>query len=335
MTTAPRSALVAGRWPSPDATDTVEIVVRQKYAMGQKVGSWRRLESDTGIHAPAWWESSILVKRLRSHFPKQRLMARQIVGRRRETRGRKRAPSDARIVLHRAEDRAAFTADWQEKLASRPGRMELWDGAAVRQANNDTPAAESARTAVLTAVLLAGACVVCRLPSACKGVPSASEQHNSRSCVPSAASRGTLATVVLAEAFVLAIVGLLCAVALTWGVLERVGCGGSIPEDARRAGCDERVAITGGVILAGVLAGSAWPAFSLPRAHARQKLPLTSPTPLSRRPGFGEVGGAVIAVAVAIVIAGTIFTTAYRFSGTRESPRGSEFQRLSLVAVNF
>jgi putative ABC transport system permease protein len=288
----PRGTLAAGRWPAPDATDPVEVVAPRVW--GLKVGAWRRLESDTGVHRARVVGVTDADGSLVSTPQGVRLAARQISRAAAERlAGGPRPPSDARLVLHRAEDRAAVLADCREQAARLPGRIEVWDAEAIRQAALVSPAVESARVAVLTAVLLVSACVVC-IALGVQG--SAVRERAAQLALLRAlgAGRGTLAAVVAAEAAALTVVSLVGAVALAWGATA--GVGALVPFLRIPAAPDPfSVTVTGAVVLAGVLAGSVWPAVLAARARPVD----TDPARTARRV-------AVAAVVVAVVVAAVV-----------------------------
>lgn len=262
---APRGRLVAGRWPSPDATDPIEIAVAQKYTLGHKLDAWRLLESDTGVHRArivGLFDSGEMPS---FSVPEARLMTRQINSAAAQLlAGGERPPSDARIVLKNSADRGLFQAEWKERLAAPPGHLELWDSAALRAAILQTPAASSAQTALLTAIVLAGTCVVC----IALGVQGSAVRERAAQLTllrSLGATRPILAGVVLGEAALVSLLGLLGSLLLTWGLLQ--GLGAYLPFLKIPAAPDAwSILITGLIILAGSLIGSLWPAYLASRA---------------------------------------------------------------------
>ncbi|WP_428307719.1 FtsX-like permease family protein [Lacipirellula sp.] len=263
----PRGKLLEGRWPDPDAVDVIEVVSPAIWR--QKIGAWRRLESDTGVHVArivGTCEGDM------GHVATPqglRFMARQISKAAAERlAGHPLAPSDVRVTLRKADDRQAFIDDWSERVAALPGHVEIWDVETIRQAGLDNPTIESARLAVMSAVMLAAACVVCiALGVQGNGVRERASQLTLLRSI--GASRGTLLAAVLAEGALLAAAGLAAAVVLSWAMMTGVGM--LLPFLKPPAGPDAMsVAITGVVILFGVLAGSALPAFVAARTRPEE-----------------------------------------------------------------
>jgi len=263
---APRGTLVEGRWPSPDATDPIEVVLPQRLAFGQKIGSWRRLETDTGVHRV----QVVGIAKFPDTFLQTpqgvRLMVRQISRPAAEQlAGGVRPLSDARLIFRTPEDRSAFLTDWRDQVTSRPGRLELWDASTIADAALNNRAAQSMRTAILSAVLLSGACVVC-LGLAVQGnaVRERAAQYTLLRSL--GAGRGLLASLVLAEGGILASLGVLGAVLLAWAA--QAGLAAWAPFlNLGSAPTLLNIAITWIVILASALAGSTWPAYLAGSTH--------------------------------------------------------------------
>ncbi|MFT3881138.1 MAG: ABC transporter permease [Gemmatales bacterium] len=261
----PRGTILEGRFPQQQLSDVIEIVVRRGYSMGQKVGSWRRLESDAGVFR-AKIVGMTSAASSSTYSPQEvRLMSRQIsqAAAERLTGGR-RAPSDARLTFKRAEDLDPFLQEWQPKLSAYLGHLQLWDRAFIKQASEENPQIESARIAALTGVALAGACVAC-IALAVQGAAVRSQTVKFSLLRSLGADSATLVLLVLSEAFVLAVAGLLLALGLNWGA--SLGLGVVLPA-LRIPAFPDGVSLTiaGSVVLMGTLLGSIWSAWVVSQA---------------------------------------------------------------------
>lgn len=259
----PRGALTKGVWPSAGNSDAIDLVV-PAVIWGQSVDAWRRLESDTGVHAARVVGISAGDMATVTSPQGVRLKARQISPAAAEKlAGGPQSPSDARVYLHMAEDKEAFLKDWRPRLKDYAGRLELWDSTTLEEAGLRSPAAESARLAMQSAVLLACACVICiALSVQGNAVRERAAQSSLLRCL--GADRTTLALLVLVEATALAAVSVLGAVAVVWAAMA--GLAVYLPMLRVLSTPDlTSIVIACGVTLMGVLIGAAWPAIAASR----------------------------------------------------------------------
>lgn len=263
----PRGELLEGRWPNPQATDTIELVVPRVW--GVKLGDWRRLESDTGVHRAQVVGILPTDPALTSASQGVRLLARQISpAAAAQLAGGARAPTDARIELRDAHDLPAFVAEWRARLANHRGRLELWDSGAIEQSSLAGPAAESARVAVRSAALLSAAAVVC-IALAVQGASVRQRAAQFTLLRALGAPPSVVPTIVVAEGALLAILGWVGAAAVAFLTLSSVGA--LLPFLKAPSAPDlTSMALAGGVIFAGSLIGSAWPALVAARAVGLQ-----------------------------------------------------------------
>ncbi|QDV79129.1 FtsX-like permease family protein [Botrimarina mediterranea] len=259
----PRGPVASGRQLATGESDLIEIAV-PSVIWGQSVGSWRLLESDTGVHAARVVGILPTDMAMAASPPGIRLTARQIsASAALKLAGRSLPPSDARVYLQHAEDKVVFLADWRPRLRDRAGRLEFWDSTSLQEAALRGPAAESARLAVQSAVLLAGACVVCiALSVQGNAVRERAAQSSLLRCL--GANRKILAMLVLAEAITMAAISVLGAVLLVWAAMA--GLAAYLPMLRVPSMPDlASIAMAAGVTLLGVLAGAAWPAIAATR----------------------------------------------------------------------
>jgi hypothetical protein len=296
-----RGILVEGRWPSLTSEGPVEIVVPQ-VVRDQPLESWRRLESDTGVYLAqvvgvtranngqvATQQGLQLVSRHVSRAAAEKLA------------GHPLRPSHARFVLNREEAKGAFIDDWRGRLTSLPGRLELWDSESLNKAGLNSPAVESARLAVQTAVLLASACVMCIALSAQGNAVRERIRHIGllRSL---GADRSTPVVVLLCEAIVMAIVGSAGAVAIVWVAMSSAArfVPAFVPPAAPDIGS---VFIMGTIILVGSVVGCIWPAIVvarvLPGETAAAQVDSARATRFARR---AAVAGGLILIVTGMIV---------------------------------
>lgn len=297
----PRSALARGRWPAVDESDAIELIV-PSVIWGQDIDSWRVLESDTGMHAAR--VVGILQADMAMVASPQgiRLTGRQIsLDAAEKLAGGPRPSSDARLYLRDPEDKKAFLKDWRPRLKDYAGRLELLDSTTLEEAGLRSPAAESARLAVQSAVLLASACVVCiALSVQGNAVRERAAQSSLLRCL--GADRATLALLVFLEATALAAISVLGAVAIVWAAMA--GLAGYLPMLRVPSTPDpSSIAIAGGVTLLGVIAGAVWPAIAasrrLPGDFAAEQ---GDPVKSARSANRAAVAGLVVAALTTAII---------------------------------
>jgi putative ABC transport system permease protein len=297
----PRGAVLKGRWPSTSDVDAIELAV-PAVIWGQSVGSWRRLESDTGVNAARVVGISSGDMAMVASPQGVRLTARQISpGAAEKLAGGPQLPSDARIYLRREGDKKTFLNDWRAQLIDYAGRLELWDSMTLEEAGLRSPAAESARLAVHSAVLLASACVVCiALSVQGNAVRERAAQSSLLRCL--GADPKTLAQLVLVEATALAVVSVLGAVGVVW--VAMAGLAAYLPMLRVPSTPDPiSIFIAGGVTLVGVLIGAAWPAIA-----ASRKLPgdfaaeQSDPVKAARLVNRAAVAGLIVAALTIAII---------------------------------
>jgi putative ABC transport system permease protein len=299
----PRGALAKGQWPGADESDAIELVV-PAVIWGQSVDSWRLLESHTGVHAARVVGISAGDMAMVASPQGVRLTTRQISPAAAEKlAGGPQSPSDARVYLHE-EDKEAFLKDWRPRLKHYAGRLELWDSTSLEEAGLRSPAAESARLAVQSAVLLASACVVCiALSVQGNAVRERAAQSSLLRCL--GAERTTLALLVLVEATALAAISVLSAVAVVWAAMA--GLAAYLPMLRVPSTPDlTSIVVAGGVTLAGVLIGAAWPAIA-----ASRRLPgdfdaeQGDPVKAARLANRAAVAGLIVAALTVAIISAT------------------------------
>jgi putative ABC transport system permease protein len=296
----PRGTLVEGRWPSLASEGPIEIVVPQ-VVRDQPLESWRHLESDTGVYPAqvvgvtranngqvATQQGIQLVSRQVSRAAAEKLA------------GHPLRPSHARFELNREAAKGAFIDDWRGRLTSLPGRLELWDSESLNKAGLNSPAVESARLAVQTAVLLASACVMCIALSAQGNAVRERIRHIGllRSL---GADRSTPVVVLLCEAIVMAIVGSAGAVAIVWVAMSSAArfVPAFVPPAAPDSGS---VFIMGTIILVGSVAGCIWPAIVVARVlpgETAAQVDSARATRIARRAAVA--GGLILMVTTVIV----------------------------------
>lgn len=297
----PRSPVLKGRWPSTSDADAIELAV-PAVIWGQSVDSWRRLESDTGVHAARVVGISAGDMATVTSPQGVRLTARQISPAAAEKlAGGPQPPSDARVYLHKEEDKETFLKDWRPRLNDHAGRLALWDSTTLEEAGLNSPAAESARLAVQSAVLLTSACVVCiALSVQGNAVRERAAQSGLLRCLGT--DGATLALLVLVEATALAVVSVLGAVAIVSATMA--GLAGYLPMLRVPSTPDpSSIAIAGGVTLPGVLVGAAWPAIAasrrLPGDFAAEQ---GDPVKAARLANRAAVAGLLVAALTAAII---------------------------------
>lgn len=301
----PPGHLVEGRWPSPDAIDPIELVVPALEFGGSKrarhpLGDLRSLEGDSGIHRAIvvgvldvglWSEHS---RELPSYVISP-AAAEALAGPAPD-------PADVRVVLHRADDRAAFVAEWRERLQNTPGHPVLWDRETLVDDHRDGFTVRASASVARTALLLAAACVAC-IALAVLGSAVRERSRNHRILRTIGAGRGTLVALVLLESAVLATAGLFGALLLAWAALA--GLAPLLPFVSLSGGPPDLRSIgeTFVVVLLGVLAGSAWPALLASRQRPAER---GAPVGAAARRRVA----AICAMAAAVVAAAAFATTA-------------------------
>ncbi|WP_149498848.1 ABC transporter permease [Roseiconus lacunae] len=306
----PKGELSSGSWPASDGVDPIEIVVREGYALGLTLDSWRRLESDAGVFRGHVVGVAKSVDSPTYSHPEVRFMYRQISRAAAERlAGRKLPPSDARLTFGSVADRDSFKSNWAARVSQLPGHIEIWDNADIQRANRETSGAAASRTAVYTALLLSASFVVF-IAVGVQGT-SVRERTAQLSLLRAlGATRGTLASVVFAEAGLLSVAGLTGAVAICWGLLALVNS--YLPFLKLGAEPDLlSVFQTGGVVFASALIGSARPALvasytSSVRGTASDSDPRTNLRLASKLASFAIGIGLISFVAISMTPAGTL-----------------------------
>lgn len=301
----PPGKLLEGRWPDPERVDPIELVV-PAYVFGRHtrprhpVGEWRSLESDTGVHRAI--VVGVVDAGLAGDFvrdlPSFTISAKAAVA----LAGEAPAPSEALIELRDADARAVFVADWRPELPGKPGRPMLWDRDTLVEGHRDGFAVRAASSVARTALLLAAASVAC-IALAVLGSAVRERRAQYRLLRTIGATRSTLISLVLLESTVLAVVGMVGAVLLAWAalnglapVLPFIKLSGDLPDY-------RSIALTFSVVLLGVLAGGAWPAWS-----AAQSRPADGgeATLAGHRSAETALRCAVAAISVALLAAGVV-----------------------------
>ncbi|QDT55767.1 FtsX-like permease family protein [Caulifigura coniformis] len=257
----PGGVLVAGQRPTGKPGGPIEISVPVQLPFGKKLGSWRRLEGDSGVHAAqvvgqVRFPASILMTPQGA-----RIMARQISRAAAEVlNGGPRPPSDARIHLRAPGEIDAFLARWRERLPSLPGRMELWDNNFIQQSVTYSAAAQSIRMAAVAAVLMACVCAAC-IGLAVQGNAARERAAQGQLLRSLGAGRGMIITLLVIEAVAVACGGFVLALAFCWGGLSVARAWFPFLASSPSPGALQ-VVLALGVIVAGVLAGSVGPVIS-------------------------------------------------------------------------
>lgn len=254
--------LADGAWPSTGNSDTIEIASPQIWR--QPVGSWRRLESDAGVF-PAKIVGTVAVDMSLLSTPEgARILSRQISpAAAKVLAGGSSWPSDARIHLAKGADRVKFLFEWRANTDSMPGRLEFWDADSLAKSGLQSTAVESARLTVMSAAMLAAACVIC-IALGVQGSAVREQAEQLRLLRALGASPATMTAAIFAEAALLAIASVIGAIILSWGVMSLVGMifpflgSGGVPSVVN-------VVLTGSVVLGGTLLGTTWPALSATR----------------------------------------------------------------------
>ncbi|MGD9635105.1 MAG: ABC transporter permease [Pirellulales bacterium] len=254
--------LVEGAWPSKNSGAAIEIASLQIWR--QPVGTWRRLESDSGVF-PAKIVGTVAVDMALLATPEgARILSRQVSPVAAATlAGGSRLPSDARLHLAKGTDRAAFVSEWRSKTRSLPGRLEFWDSDFLLKSALQSTSVESARLAVISAALLAAACVVC-IALGVQGSAVRERAEQVRLLRALGANPATMFAAMFAEAAVLAFAAVIGATIIAWGVMSLLSMvfpflgGGGMPSAVN-------VMLTAAVVLGGTLLGTTWPALSAAR----------------------------------------------------------------------
>ncbi|MEM9702705.1 MAG: FtsX-like permease family protein, partial [Planctomycetota bacterium] len=253
----PRGTLAKGRRPVDRKDGVVEVAIPRNEVWRFPLGAKLRLECDAGavpgeivglLELPESFVGTEEAMRLVSWEATPAAAARLAGG--------EPPVSEIRLTLREEKRRGAFLADWSDRLAALPGRVEAWDRALIREraGGSFAVAIGGSVLALTTLVLLCGGCAA----GAALGAQGAAVRERTAQYAllrSLGATAGTLATTILFEAAVLAGLGLAVAVAGAWAVTKL------LPMLGFSAALDAvSVAATGAVLLGGTLLGTVGPA---------------------------------------------------------------------------
>lgn len=287
-----------GRWPQADSGDVIELVLPARgLPFPARLDQWLRLESDSGVHrARVVGITRIAPDFMPTDYHKrmpQMLSTPAAVAR---LAGRTPATVAARIRLHDAAQRSAFRGEWEQRLASAPGRLALWDRDTIAVAALDGWHMRTAQWALRIALVLGGTTLVV-LALAVQGMAMRERLAQFTLLRALGAGRGTLFLAVLVSAVPLTLAALFGAMAIVWGgttlVSQLLGLMATPSLDA------VSILTTAAIVFAGVVLGTAWPAWRAARVQALAGSVTSDPHRAARR---GLVAGLLL-LALMVVLA--------------------------------